>query len=236
MSSLPIHAGVSLRLICATFLLVSGTSLLFAQAAVPVAAPAVSGPAPCEAMRPAIQEVQSAISSVDIDHWKLSRPMKNDVDGDADSIRQDISGALPGLLDQAKASPAELAPQWAVVRNVDALYDVLVRVTTVASLTGSHADANLLAQAESHLADARKNLTAQLVASASSQDKEVVTLHAKLAAIPLPAPVVPAAKTIVVNNSTKHVTHHRTKPAPKPATGTAPVSHPAAPTGSGTAQ
>lgn len=193
----------------------------------PALAPAPAQ-SPSEGIRPVIPAVESAVNSLDIDHWKLPRQAKSQVESDADSIRQDLSSTLPPLLDQAKTAPTELAPQWAVVRNVDALYDVLLRVTTIATLTGSSADASLLVHAENQLAEARKNLTAQLVTAAGAQDKEVGTLHAKLATMTAQqAAVRPASKTIVVNNTTHHVRHHVTKTSKK-STGTPSSSTPAA--------
>ena len=232
----------------AALVLISPGVFVYAQTATPAAMPgsaessnatsSVAAPAPAtaasESIRPALAQVQSAVNSLDMDHWKLSREGKSEIEADADSMRQDISGALPALLDQAKAAPEKLAPQWSVVRNVDALYDVLVRVTTTAHLTGSHADANLLAQAEAQLSDARKNLTAQLVAAAGNQDKEVATLHAQLAAAPAPDAAANAAgKKIVVNNSmvpaTHHTVRHHAKPASKPPAAGAAAGPPSGP-------
>jgi len=230
--------GASCRILCATLFLTCGAVVVRAQAIAPPAAlnppqrqtqeaapetmpmSAAPAPAPCEEIRPVIVNVQSAVNSLDMDHWKLPRQAKNQMEADADSIRQDISGTLSTLLDQAKAAPTELAPQWAVMRNIDALYDVLVRVTTTANMAGSNADANLLTQAQNQLAEARKNLAAKLVADAGKQDKEVSTLRAQLAATPTAgAATHPAGRTVVVNDSpTPHHVRHHAKAAVKPAT------------------
>jgi hypothetical protein len=153
-----------------------------------------------------------------MEHWKLSRQGKDQMEADAGSIQQDLSGPLPSLLDQAKAAPTELAPQWAVVRNVDALYDVLVRVTTTANLVGPRADASLLTEAEKQLSRARKDLTVQLVTAAGNQDRELASLHLRLTTLAAPkASVQPGGKTVVVNDAASHPTrHHAKKPAGKP--------------------
>ncbi|HEX4022267.1 MAG TPA: hypothetical protein VHX63_14075 [Acidobacteriaceae bacterium] len=226
--------------VCATVFLFCGATSIHAQAATttpnsaasPGPAPASTpapAPSPSEGIRPAIPVVESAVDSLDIDHWKLPRQAKSQVESDAASIRQDLSGTLPTLLDEAKTAPMELAPQWAVVRNVDALYDVLLRVTTTATLTGSSADASLLVHAENQLSETRRDLTAQLVTAAGAQDKEVRTLHTRLETMAAQQAVVrPPSKTIVVNNTPKHhVRHHGTKTSKKP-TGTPSSSTPAA--------
>jgi hypothetical protein len=154
-----------------------------------------------------------------MEHWKLSRQGKDQMEADAGSIQQDLSGPLPGLLEQAKAAPTELAPQWAVVRNVDALYDVLVRVTTTANLVGPRADASLLTEAEGQLARARKDLTVHLVTAAGNQDKELAALHLRLATMAAPQASVQSdgKKTVVVNDAAPHsARRHVKKPLGKP--------------------
>ena len=189
---------------------VAGTLAIPAQTAPPPAPPnAIPAPgsastptlAPCEAIRPLSSVVASAVDAVDVGHWKLSRQGKFEIQGDIDSIRRDISGPLPALLDQAKAKPTELAPQWSVVENVNALYDVLVRVTTTATLAASRPEAALLAETEDQLAAARKNLTEQLVAATGSQDKNLAVLRTQLAAMAA-SEMAARSQKIIVENST----------------------------------
>ncbi|MGC9291685.1 MAG: hypothetical protein ACP5EP_03045 [Acidobacteriaceae bacterium] len=189
------------------------------SASVPASVPAAStAPLPTEDIRPVLLQVQSALGSVEVEHWKLSRQGKDQMEADAGSIQQDLSGPLPGLLDQAKAAPTELAPQWAVVQNLDALYDVLVRVTTTANLVGPRADASLLTEAEAQLARARKDLTVHLVTAAGNQDKELAALHLRLTTMAAPQAIVPpGGKTVVVNDAAPHsVRRHVKKPIGKP--------------------
>ena len=60
---------------------------------------------------------------------------------------------------------------------MDALYDVLLRVTETAALTASSYDANSLEQARAGLEDARSKLGAWLVDSIGAQDATVVRLQ-----------------------------------------------------------
>ena len=78
---------------------------------------------------------------------------------DADSITSDLSHQLPGLLQQAQATPTALDAQMRVMQNVDALYDVLVRLTLAADLTEKKSDAALLDNALQQLEAARKTAT-----------------------------------------------------------------------------
>ncbi len=180
-------------------------------------APAVVS-APCEEVRPVAAEIASAVDAIDLDRWKLPREGKDQIDENVDSIRLDVSSTLPGLLDQAKAAPTELAQQWLVVQNVNALYDVLVRVTTTANLAASRSDAGVLTDAENQLGEVRKHLTATLIAATGNQDREVVTLAARLvAASHVQDGLQSDNKTIVVNDGAKPSASHRTKTGHVPA-------------------
>lgn len=216
----------SLRFFCkmfVVFLFVAGVAGMHAQTQIAGSATATapgsvltpSGvPTPCEEVRPVAAEIASAVDAIDIDRWKLPREGKDQLDENVDSIRLDVSSTLPGLLDQAKAAPTELAQQWLVVQNVNALYDVLVRVTTTANLAASRADASVLTDAENQLGEVRKHLTATLIAATENQDREIVALAVRLAAVSqVQGGLRTDNKTIVVNDDTKPLASHRTKTA-----------------------
>ncbi len=57
-----------------------------------------------------------------------------------------------------RQNPAALSPAFAVFRNLDALYDVLLRVTETAALAGSGSDAGSLEDARAGLEDGRGKL------------------------------------------------------------------------------
>ncbi len=143
----------------------------------------VAAPIPCDAVAPAAEAVAAAVSSVDIRHWKLSHEKKDEMQGNVDSMHQDLAETLPALIQVAKATPTALAPEWAVMQNVDALYDVMVRVTTAASLAAPKSEAAQLIDAQNQLALTRKSLTDQLVAAAGNQDRAVMQLQTQLASL-----------------------------------------------------
>jgi hypothetical protein len=129
-------------------------------------------------------------------------------------MQRDVADTLPNLINTALADPAKVSPAFSVYRNVDALYDVLLRVSETAQLAGSN-DARLLEDQRSALADARTQLGAALLQSAQTQDAEVVHLRSAAAAAPPPPP----AKTTVIDDGpatkTKSSTKKRVhKPAP----------------------
>jgi hypothetical protein len=129
-------------------------------------------------------------------------------------MERDVSDTLPGLINTALADPAKVSPAFSVYRNVDALYDVLLRVSETAQLAGASRDASLLEDQRAALEDARTHLGAALLQSSQAQDAEVLHLRSTAAAAPPPPP---AAKTVVDDGpATKPKTTK--KRAHKPAT------------------
>jgi hypothetical protein len=201
-------------------LLLSGSLTLSAaaQAAAPGTAPA---PAPAQgsfamaSLRPALANVQAAIGSVNVARWKASAATRTAVQQDIGSMQRDLNATLPGLVTSAEASgPGVLAPSFAVFRNLDALYDVLLRVSETAALAGSEADAGSLEDARAGLEDGRGKLGAWLLQSISAQDTQIARLQAPAAQPAAPAP--PPSK-IVVDDGPAAPKPHKKKSVPPPA-------------------
>jgi hypothetical protein len=116
---------------------------------------------------------------------------------------------------QAEANPAALSPAFAVFRNLDALYDVLLRVTETAALAGSGSDAGSLEDARATLEDGRAKLGAWLLQSISAQDAQIAHMQATAAAKPAVAPAAPPK--IVIDDGPENPKPRKKKPAPTPA-------------------
>jgi len=178
-------------------------------------------PLPLDAMHAALGQVSSTLDNVQVGHWKVSRDWKRQLHNDIDSIQQDISSQLPTLIAKAHASPGQIGPELAAMHNVSALYDVLVRVTTAASLGGNKSDASALEDALQQLESARKSVSEQLLQAAMSQDQRVAQLQAQISQT-RDSIAGGRGKTIVVENDGRRRTKRR-KPAhhksTKPATG-----------------
>jgi hypothetical protein len=165
----------------------------------------------------AIAHLRQTLDSVNVSKWKAPGDVRHTSQSDLYSMQRDVSDTLPGLINTALADPAKVSPAFTVYRNVDALYDVLLRVSETAQLAGSN-DAQLLEDQRSALEDARTQLGAALLQSAQAQDTEVVHLRTMAVAPPPPAP---AAKTVVDDGpaATPKTTKKRVhKPTPPPPT------------------
>jgi hypothetical protein len=212
---------LSLRLTLATLV----ASLLFTSQPLLHAAQAQASLALGNALQQvsiASAHLRRALDSINVPKWKAPGDVRQTTASDVDSMQRDVADTLPNLINTALADPAKVSPAFAVYRNVDALYDVLLRVSETAQLAGSN-DARLLEDQRAALQDARSQLGASLLQSAQVQDAEVVHLRSAAAAAPPPPP----AKSTVIDDgpaatskSTKKRTHKpaTTSPAPAPAT------------------
>jgi hypothetical protein len=161
--------------------------------------------------------LRRSLDSINVPKWKAPGDVRQTTMSDVDSMQRDVAGTLPNLINTALGDPAKISPAFSVYRNVDALYDVLLRVSETAQLAGSN-DARLLEEQRSALEESRTQLGTALLQSSQIQDAEVVHLRSTAAAATPP----PAATKTVVDDgpstkpkSTKKRVH---KPAPKPGT------------------
>jgi hypothetical protein len=213
-----IQSPRSIKLAVLTLLVVSGAFIgseaaSGQAAAAPPLAPTVF---PIASLRPALANVQNTIANLGVSHWKAPAETRTAVQQDIASMQRDLNATLPGLVAQAEANPTALSPAFAVFRNLDALYDVLLRVTETAALAGSGSDAGSLEDARAGLEDGRGKLGSWLLQSISAQDAQIVHLQTALAARPAASPAASPNK-IVVDDGPETPKPRKKKPAPTPA-------------------
>jgi hypothetical protein len=163
-------------------------------------------------LRPALANVQTAIGNINLAHWKVAGATRNTVQQDVVSMQRDLNTTLPTLMAQAEApanGSAALSPSFAVFRNLDALYDVLLRVTETAALAGSESDAANLEDARSGLEDGRAKLGAWLLQAIGAQDAQVAHAQTPVSRSPA-APAVPSK--IVVDDGPDNPKPRKKKP------------------------
>lgn len=112
--------------------LLAACRISYAQQPTPAAAPQPTIPS-SSIVQPAMTEVERSISALNISRWKAPGQVKSAAQQDTGSIQRDLSDTLPGLLSKADAAPTTVPPAFVVYRNIDALYDVLLRVSETAS-------------------------------------------------------------------------------------------------------
>lgn len=164
-----------------------------------------------------IAHLRRALDGITVSKWKAPGDVRRETEGDVDSMQRDIAGTLPALINTALGDPAKVSPAFAVYRNVDALYDVLLRVSETAQLAGSR-DASQLEEQRAMLESSRSQLGAALLQSSQAQDAEVVRL--RTSAIQA-APPPPPTKTVIDDGpATKSKTTKKRTHKPAPATST----------------
>jgi hypothetical protein len=175
--------------------------------------PSTSAPAPSALLQPALESLQQALLVAHPDRWKAPGAVTAESAADIGSIQRDLNNTLPGLLTTADSGAvAQLVPAY---RNVDALYDVLVRVTQTAVLAAPAPQSTALQQATAKLQQARFAYGDLLDSAAQTQDRRLRDVQARLATLqsspPPPAPVCPPPAPA------KPAAKPKPKPKPKPA-------------------
>lgn len=155
-------------------------------------------------LQPSIDKLRSTISTLNTDKWKAPGAVREDARNNISSIRRDIDETLPPLLQTADAAPGSVAANLPVFRNIDALYDVLLRVVETAELAAPDTDGDALRGALTQMEDARRTFGDQLQTAAVNAEAQTKTLNAQLAAAQAAAKPIPTA---VVDNTDQ-------KPAP----------------------
>jgi hypothetical protein len=164
-------------------------------------------------LQPSLDVLKSALDGVRLDKWKGSAAVRSDADTNLASIRKDMETTLPSLLATADAAPDSAAKALPAYRNVEALYDVLLRVATAGRIAAPGDQSSALDQALARLDDGRRALGDRLQEDAKSQEKRVGDLQAALKAVPPPAP-----PPVPVVCPTPAPVKKKAKPAAKPST------------------
>lgn len=200
-------------------------------ASVPVAVsqpttPTPSAVAPSSILQPALSGVQSTTANLNISKWKAPGSVRQAAQRDVDSIQNDLGSTLPNLLASADAAPASIPPSFAVYRNVDALYDVLLRVSETADLAAPENEASSVADALQRLESARTQLGDTILGMSQRQEAQMVALVAEVRSAKT-SPAVQSHQNVIDDGPAKTTTTSKTKkkapakkPAPKPAQAT----------------
>jgi hypothetical protein len=169
-------------------------------------------------VQPALDEVQRSVSALNIARWKAPTDVRSIAQQNANSILRDLANTLPGLLTQADASPGSVSPSFSVYRNIDALYDVLLRVYGTAYLAAPQNEADSLGSALQRLEAARSQLGDSILSDSREHEAQLIQLQAALKAAAAQQAPPPPPKTSVVDDgpAATPAPKKKKKPAPKP--------------------
>ncbi len=179
-----------------------------------------SAPPPSALLQPTLNELRSTIAGLRISKWKAPGPVKDEALGNTGSIDRDLQSTLPGLLSQADAAPQSVANSFAVYRNLDALYEVVLRVSSTADLAAPDEEAANLSHSLMTLDAARRALADSILSS--SHALETALEKARQAPPAAPAPTPPPPTTVVNDGPAAAPAHRKPRPKPKPVSPAAP--------------
>ncbi|MCU1323145.1 MAG: hypothetical protein JWM43_2794 [Acidobacteriaceae bacterium] len=182
-----------------------------------VEAPASGAKLPSALLQPGIEAVRGAMGGIRLDKWKASEAVRDEADANRNSIQKDLDATLPGLLASADAAPNSVVAVMPVYRNVEALYDVLLRIAAAAHIAAPTQQSGALDAAMLSLDSGRRGLAERIQISAAATEKQVGDLQASLkAAKDVPAPVPVACPAPAPVKKKKPVVKTAAKPAPTP--------------------
>ena len=213
----PIPLGLLVLILCGGGVVVSGqtTPALVAPEGGP------SGDSIAAQFEPSLDLLQTTLTMVRLEKWKSSSGMRDATDANLNSIRRDVQMTLPSLMGTADALHGTVSAMLPVSRNVNALYDVLLRVTEQAKISAPAPQAAALEQAAKSLDTSRRAFDERILAAASAQEQKVKALQEALNA--RPAPVVASTPAPA---ATYHPTVRTSRPKRKAKPALKPVPAP----------
>ena len=151
-------------------------------------------------LQAAAQTITQDLSRLRVEKWKADADQKQMAEHNADSVRRNVTGALPALLEQVRKDPQSVAAAFKLYRNVNALYDVLSSVAESAGAFGAKREYQSLGSDLAKLEEVRRNFGERLQEMAAASDTELRGWRAQSvrAAAPPPPP-----KKIVVDDAPK---------------------------------
>jgi hypothetical protein len=217
------HPGESfMRFVSFAFLfpLLITTPAGFALQAAPSAqtTPAAGVPLPSAILQPPADALGQAVGAVKLEKWK-NGSIRSETAPYLESIQKDLQSTLPSLLKDADAAPNSMSLLLPVLRNVDALYDVALRVVDGASVAAPAEQVKPLQDALAGLDKGRRGIQDRLMTLAADQEKHVSDLQLAIKNQPPPpvCPVVAPAETAKPATKKKAVKKKPATPAAQPA-------------------
>jgi virulence-associated protein VagC len=170
-----------------------------------------------------------------MERWKKGS-VRDEAGANVRAIQKDLQTTLPPLVKTADAATDAVTGLLPVSRNINALYEVLLRVEEAARIAAPADQAAELWQALVRLGDARRAMDDRIEQAALAEEKQVADLRttvkaqadAKASSTPVAATCPPPAPTAKAKrkpaaSSTKSTT---AKPSTTPPAGTSPSTTP----------
>jgi len=140
---------------------------------------------------PALESLKQTLATLRPDKWKAPGTVTAEQVADIASIQRDLDTTLPPLLSAADASPGSVPTLLPAYRNVEALYDVVVRVAQTSILAAPAPQSAALQQTVASLQQGRRAIGDQMQSAAQSQDRQLIAVRAQLHTLQVTPPPPP---------------------------------------------
>jgi hypothetical protein len=183
--------GVKMKLTCCVLFLLGTSTVLPAQITPPSpgdfagkdAGQAQPAETSVSSIQPVLDRLQSFatqssqdLAGLQIDRWKATGATKSAAQLNADSVRSNLTGALPRLIEAARAAPDDVNAAFKLYRNVVALYEPFGTVTDATRIYGQKSQYDELSAQYKTLSSVRRSLgeaLEELTASTQSQLRQM---------------------------------------------------------------
>jgi len=144
------------------------------SAAAPVQ-PAVTTPAPAlpsALLQPALHDVENTLNSLKFDKWKKGS-VRDEAASNSNAILSDIKTKLPPMMAETDAANGSVSQTVPLVKHLDALYDVLLRVEEASRVSAPGDQIDQLEGVLRKLESARIAVYDGMQQRAAGQEKQV---------------------------------------------------------------
>jgi hypothetical protein len=156
-----------------------------------------------------------------IEKWKLNGDARQQLQSNSDLLSRNLTGTLPGLVAAVRTSPDNLAANFKLYRNVNALYDALSSLADNAGAAAPRGDYQALATDSSNLQAIRHALADRIESLAAMKDSELARLRGGATSASTSKSGKSGVKKIVIDDTAPaHASTRRKKPAPAAASST----------------
>lgn len=143
------------------------------------------------------QKSDADVARLRIDKWKADSASKQEAQASADSIRRNLTSAVPDLLQRIQASPGSLNANFRLYRNLNALYDTFSALAESTGAFGPSDQYHSISADVSQLDQLRRQIAERVDMLAVANDAELARLRARGATT---TSAKPAAKKVVVDD------------------------------------
>ena len=134
---------------------------------------------PSSLVQPALSSMESTLNSLKIDKWKKGT-IREEAGGNVNAILKDVKANVPPLLADADAAPGSLSKSIPLMKHLDALYDVLLRVEEGARVSAPAEQVDQLEAVLKQFGAARTQFYDSMTQRAGAQEKQVTDLQAQI--------------------------------------------------------